>query len=922
VSTPSPEELQAQIAALQAQLAALQGSTDAQQTGSGAIAQDHGVAAGSHGAAIGGSVTGPVSVDDHSITTYVRGDLIVVGEAPVRMDAVARESALGRYLEHVISRNRYLQLQGIRSGGKLVNIELDRIYVRLRGMQQRTVVREEEWLAEASALAPGEARCAAGARPTVVTETVTISVEEALAAHQRLVVLGDPGSGKTTLVRYLALLYARDLAEQNSRLVQEKLLSAESPRLPILLPLRQIGAFLRAATDDGTEGHARLLEFLLRSLRNERITVPEDFFDERLTHGRAVILLEGLDEVADPDLRRRVARLVESFTRAYPDCRYVVTSRIVGYTGSARLGEDYATTTVQDFTLADVEQFLSAWHRLVAVGQFGPGEDAQTYAAGQTRQLLEAIKANDRIRELAINPLMLTVIALVHRDRVKLPDRRAELYAEAVDVLLGKWEEAKGVQESPILPDGESFDTGDKRLLLQAVALHMHEQKVKEISVDKLRQLLHRMFMDIVFDDRRAGQAVERFLHMIEERTGLLIARGEGVYSFSHLTFQEYLAALAVADRNDYIAYTLKRSADPWWREVILLEAGSLSIQGKDRATRLIKALAEKLQEPQPYHNLVLAAECLRDVGSGRIGGSLEQDIQRRLRRELETPRSLLSRVFGSTQTKGWIERRSAAMDALVHAGGGYWTLPYGEPEWVMVPAGEFWMGSEAGETNERPQHKLHLDDFHIARTPITNAQYYIFVQAAGCAAPDHWQDGRPPKGYEGHPVVNVTWHDAMAYCRWLSGVTGKSVTLPSEAQWEKAARGNKDKRIYPWGDPFDAAKCNCLKLGIGDTTPVGIFPEGASPYACLDMAGNVWEWTRSLWGTDFDKPQYGYPYDTADGRERLNAHNSVLRVLRGGSFFSNVRDVRCAYRFRPVVFFRIGSVGFRVVLPPSPSDR
>ena len=101
---------------------------------------------------------------------------------------------------------------------------------------------------------------------------------------------------------------------------------------------------------------------------------------------------------------------------------------------------------MRDFTLADVEQFLLNWHQLVAIGQMGPGASADAYAAAQTRQLLDAIQANERIRELAINPLMLTVIAMVHRDRVKLPDRRAELYAEAVDVLLGKWDEARGVQ--------------------------------------------------------------------------------------------------------------------------------------------------------------------------------------------------------------------------------------------------------------------------------------------------------------------------------------------------------------------------------------------------------------------------------------------------------------------------------------------
>ena len=123
--------------------------------------------------------------------------------------------------------------------------------------------------------------------------------------------------------------------------------------------------------------------------------------------------------MADPALRRRVSRLVEAFCRAYPACRTVVTSRVVGYTGPARLGEAFGLTTVRDFTMKEVERFLSHWHRLIAVGQMGPGPSADTYAADQTRQLLESIRANERIRELAINPLLLTVIAMVHRDRGK-----------------------------------------------------------------------------------------------------------------------------------------------------------------------------------------------------------------------------------------------------------------------------------------------------------------------------------------------------------------------------------------------------------------------------------------------------------------------------------------------------------------------
>ena len=147
-------------------------------------------------------------------------------------------------------------------------------------------------------------------------------------------------------MRYLALLFARDLAEE-TRLTRDKLELEESGTLPISLPLRQVGRYLAEhyPNDDGIEGHAILLRFLVQLLENERIQVPIDFFDKWLNEGHAAVLLDGLDEVANPKLRRRVSRLVDAFTRTYDQCRYVVTSRIVGYTDASRLNEQYSPST-------------------------------------------------------------------------------------------------------------------------------------------------------------------------------------------------------------------------------------------------------------------------------------------------------------------------------------------------------------------------------------------------------------------------------------------------------------------------------------------------------------------------------------------------------------------------------------------------
>ncbi len=183
-------------------------------------------------------------------------------------------------------------------------------------------------------------------------------------------------------------------------------------------------------------------------------------------------------------------------------------------------------------------------------------------------------------------------------------------------------------------------------------------------------------------------------------------------------------------------------------------------------------------------------------------------------------------------------------------------------PEMMFVSAGEFLMGSSAADIDamlsdshdslqkwyagEQPQHTVYLADYYIAKTPVTNAQYRAFIKATDHQPPWHWEDGLPPFARDEHPAARVSWYDALAYCQWLTRLTGQAHCLPSEAQWEKAARGANGS-LYPWGNEFDAAKCNCVEAGECATTPVEAYAQGASPYGVLDMAGNVWEWVRRV---------------------------------------------------------------------------
>jgi formylglycine-generating enzyme required for sulfatase activity len=251
-------------------------------------------------------------------------------------------------------------------------------------------------------------------------------------------------------------------------------------------------------------------------------------------------------------------------------------------------------------------------------------------------------------------------------------------------------------------------------------------------------------------------------------------------------------------------------------------------------------------------------------------------------------------------------------------------TWTFGGIEFVKVPHGEFLMGSKVdsilAEDAEKPQHKLNIPyDFLIGWFPVTNKQFSEFASATKFKdkwGVDDWQ------AKLNHPVVSLILHSAITYCDWLNQNFGKSLPnglvfrLPTEAEWEKAARG-ADGREFPWGGEFNPANCNSQEGGRGGTTPVGAFsPQGDSPFGVCDMSGNVWEWTASLWGQDISTPEFKYPYNPRDGRENLKAGDDLYRVLRGGSFGDRARLVRAAFRTvgLPDGWF---DVGFRVVLAP-----
>lgn len=240
-------------------------------------------------------------------------------------------------------------------------------------------------------------------------------------------------------------------------------------------------------------------------------------------------------------------------------------------------------------------------------------------------------------------------------------------------------------------------------------------------------------------------------------------------------------------------------------------------------------------------------------------------------------------------------------------------TWPTDNKEMVFIANGRFVMGANQGDPNHHPEHHVAVADFYLDRWPVTNAEYKIFIDQTDYPVPNYevsWCETKPynwnpkqrtfPQDKADHPVVLVTWEDAMAYAAWA----GKR--LPTEAEWERAARGLNGRR-YPWGNAFSAGLCNSKEADLGQTSLVGQFsPGGDTPEGMVDMVGNVWEWTNSLF-----RP---YPYVADDGRESRQA--SGFRVLRGASWRNDANVALCVARLDGDFKF-FNNVGFRCAVSP-----
>ena len=734
-----------------------------------------------------------------------------------------------------------------------------------------------------------------------------LSVIELLHTQHQLVFLGDPGGGKSTLTRRLAGVLASQAQPALDPVEQGWLAELTGCFGRWLLPVRVVlsrWAHFLSATATGSA--ADLIDECARLVgQTAEVRSLKEHLAGRLTgtSPTLLILLDGLDEVADGQKRATLLRAVQHFCQHYPATPLIVTCRSRPWALWQDAGEalPLPVFTIDKLTPGAIQAFVERWHEeLVYAGRY----TAQAAGLAQTR-LLTAIADPLRqdLAEMAGTPLLLTMMARVNYEH-GLPDSRAELYESYLRQLLWEWERTKLdergqltslqrllAQPTPPVP------ANNLELAVAGLAFQVHDRGRDQDTVDIDEHLLRAALEAIHPGPRghRAQWAVE-VLDLIHDRSGLLKSVDQQTLQFSHRTFQEYLAArhLATGDTATVIDKLRAKIDHEGWGEAIRLAFGYQIAVQSQYDTPL--AVLEELLPDDPtsaadWRRVLLLGEiytCLLGEQRARLAQQ-----RKRADRLIKQIPALLTSLMQAPQLP--VRQRLAAGRYLAELD----IDPPGLDDFVSAPG---W-------------------PFQIGRYPVTNKQFRRFVEAGGYQDERWWLDeegrryrdkkgwvqprywDRESRNWPTQPVVGVSWYEANAYCVWLTHhlrqqrqlTANLVVRLPTEAEWEQVARSH-DGRDYPWGNEFSADNANTEESALNHPTPVHMYPTGATPEGVCDLSGNVWEWSHDV-GDD------GWPW------------------LRGGAYYSEKSKVGVSSRFGVNPVFRNINGGFRcLVVPISPA--
>lgn len=689
------------------------------------------------------------------LATLVIADIHNQGLIEAPKEAAASPYGLLRmYLEAVRDEHRWLWILAQNR-----KVELNTLYLRLQ-LSQRFRSRE----LETALVEPPERKRAASGRDDDPAASHGLDVQEAVRRFARVIIIGDPGSGKTTSLRHLTYVHA---AQNLERLQQNQ----EPELLPIYIPL-------------GVHGSAdkSLPDYLWAVAR--AYALPLSVAENLETHvlaGRALLLIDGLDEVPT-ESRRQVARMFEGLMNRFPSHPVVVTSRVIGFEHAL----PGAVLEVLPLSPELIDHFIRAW--FAALSRENDGAD-----------LCRQVAAQPRLLELAYNPFLLSLIALIFEQGKQLPERRVDLYRLCVMTLLELWDRERGLRER------NRFDRTMKEDLLMELALYFYEKD--QSALLPIREVFKQA--GAIIDRLQLACEAKAILDEIEQNSGLLRKFSYQHYAFAHRTLFEYFVARALVAETDgktrLLAYFKQHGSDPQWSEIFRLATAEL-----EQPTDFLKIVFDA--------DATLAARCYLDANPERVDHNVirqrwakiapEQRVQivasvrgrwqEAQNKEKETLDALdfVTFVFRTGETgsevlyhcdellltigTGEAQRLSRRMFEHWPAERQYQTHEAAFKQdkfWqaVEIKGGEFKMGSNE-DVDEKPIHPVKLSPFRLGRYAVTIGQYQRFD-------PDHKKRNKKEYGEffkdDKQPAVFVSWYDAYIFCKWAGG------RLPTEAEWE-----------------------------------------------------------------------------------------------------------------------------------------
>ena len=705
-----------------------------------------------------------------------------------------------------------------------------------------------------------------------------IESETASALMPYVVITGDPGSGKSTILKHMTLCLAGDMLGRDDAHLEKFGFWPHPAYTPVFIELRSlVRSAFSSLTDEVT------LDKFFNYIETKQLAPYQaeaylEAIKEQLQDGDAIILLDGLDEVpdaADEKRRKQIKTLAHLLKATYPDCRIVVTSRPYAYAGDWSL-DDFGEVRLSHLDSDRLEELALRLFR-VELGQEGAEQEAEAFKEQMKR-------VPDELRS---SPLFFTLMASIWLENSKqpedkrLPVTRGAIYRECVNMLIDRWTRKDASGQSLI--DLIGISESDLRQLLERLAYRIHRQTGSgddaEFEGGEITNVVRYLKLGRI--------DVWELMDALAQRAGVIYEKAPNLFQFAHRSFQEHLSACYLAGDHEQIIQHMQDDTN-LWRNVLVLLPDELTRDEQRTLVELLLPEDETSLPGDPQHPLWIT----RYYGLHWLT-TLDLDIRERYKQMLlEGQRDDLVQMLAigalSPKERAEMGRILSELDDPRPGVGlrddGLPDIAWGE----LVPAGTYTIGDDPGAWSRLDEQKVTFNySYRLSRYPVTYAQFQAFLESDKYLAGAWWhglaadEDDKQVREqryqYANHPRENVNWYQTVAFTRWLTARYREAglldddheIRLPTEQEWEAAAR-YPDGHKFPYGDEPNTAAMNVDDTGIGQTSAVGLFPSGKNPALELyDLSGNVWEWCLN---------EYSNPDSTDVG-------GTSRRVLRGGSF-------------------------------------